>query len=165
VFHSIAAAVQLQAQQQAAYRRNTVNSERPCFQPDDLSDELPAPGYYQSSISSARLRRSASGNRMLQVMLYLDGVREADQLVADYFVLEGPRASPFAISLARRRLVQLYRACGHQPKEGEEIAPGCLLQARLQVRVEHEEWRGQRRLRVVGYRPLEALDSHEQIPL
>jgi hypothetical protein len=101
---------------------------------------------------------------MLQVVHRLDGVRSADQMVTDYFVLEGQRASPFAISLARRRLVQLYRACGLQPKEGDEIAPGELLQARLEVRVEHEEWRGQSRLRVVAYRSLEALDSHEQAP-
>lgn len=131
-----------------------MSSTRTFFQAEDLCDELPAPGYYRSSIASARYRRSAGGNRMLQVVHRLDGVRSANQMVADYFVLEGQRASPFAISLTRRRLVQLYRACGLQPKEGDEIAPGELLRARLEVRVEHEEWRGQSRLRVLAYRSL-----------
>jgi hypothetical protein len=139
-----------------------VSNANPCFQFEDLSQELPAPGTYRGSISSARFRRSASDNRMLQVVVQLEGVREADQMVSDYFVLEGARVSLFAISIARRRLVALYRACGFQPKEGEEIAGGCLLHCRLEVEVEHEEWRGQRRLRVVGYR---ALEDQQRLPL
>lgn len=134
------------------------------FQLQDFFDELPDPGYYPSSIKTARFRRSANGNRMLQVVHALDDVESAYQLVADYFVLEGETVSPSGIFLARRRLVQLYRACRIFPKEGDEIAPAQLLHARLQVRVEHEEWEGRSQLRVVDYRPLQSFDSDEQIP-
>jgi len=121
------------------------------FSLEDLSDQLPAPGYYHSSIRSARFRRSANGNRMLQILHYLDGVSPHHQLVAEYFVLEG--ASPQGIRWARWRLVQLYRVCGLEPQEGQPIDGSQLLEARLQVRVEHQQLDGQMRLRITGYRP------------
>jgi hypothetical protein len=121
------------------------------FQDEDVSEELPAPGYYPSSISQACFRRSSHGNRMLQVVLELDGVGAAHARLADYFALEG--ANPSGVRWARRRLVQLYRAIGFDPKQGEEISPTDLIQARLQVQVEHDEWESQPRLRIVGYRP------------
>ena len=65
-------------------------------------------------------------------------------------VLEG--TSERGVITARRRLVQLYRACGLEPREGEEIRPRDLCQARLSVKVEHDEWNAQRRLRAVAYR-------------
>jgi len=136
--------------------------QKTCFQFEDFFDDPPVPGYYPCSITSARFRRSANDNRMLQVVYALEGIGSAHRLVADYFVLEGERASPSGIFLARRRLVELYRACGIDPQEGEEIAPGGLLHARLRVRVEHEQWEGQPRLRVVGYRPLESFDSEQE---
>ena len=135
-----------------------MSTPKTCFQFEDLFEELPPPGYYRSSIHSARFRRSANGNRMLQVVYSLDAVWPAHQLVTDYFVLEG--ASPSGVLLGRRRLVQLYRACGLEPKEGGEIVPAELVQARLEVRVEHEQWEGQPRLRVVAYRPLPS-DEHD----
>jgi len=137
-----------------------------CFQFEDfLGDQLPLPGYYPCSITSARFRRSANDNRMLQVVYALEGVGSACPMVADYFVLEGPRISPAGIVLSRRRLVELYQACGLDPKEGEPIAPGALVNARLQVRVEHEHWEGRPRLRVAAYRPFECLDCEaEPIP-
>ena len=128
-----------------------MTSKKAFFQHEDLSDELPAPGYYRSTIDSASFRRSASGNRMLQIVHGLEGVSTAHALVADYFVLEG--ASPSGVFIARRRLVQLYRAIGLDPKQGDEIAPNDLVQARLQVRIEHDEWENQPRLHIVGYRP------------
>jgi hypothetical protein len=121
------------------------------FQHEELSDELPAPGYYRSTITNAEFRRSASGNRMLQIVHCLDGVSPAHELVADYFVLEG--ASPTGVLMGRRRLVQLYRALGLNPKQDDEISPADLVEARVQLRVEHDEWESQPRLRVVGYRP------------
>lgn len=123
---------------------------RICFGPSDLADELPAPGWYASTIASARFRHSAKGNRMLQVVHQLEGVGAARDHVADYFVLEG--TSERGVSTARRRLVQLYRACGLDPREGDEIRPGDLCQARLGIKVAHDEWNAQRRLRAVGYR-------------
>jgi hypothetical protein len=141
-----------------------MSTQRPRFEFEDLFDELPVPGYYTACITDARFRRSANGNRMLHVLYDLQGVGPAHQLVADYFVVDGERVTPTGIFLARRRLLQLYRACGIFPKQGQEIVPKKLLQARLQVRVEHQQWKGQPRLRVAGYRPLESLDPHDPIP-
>ena len=141
-----------------------MSTPKTCFQFEDFYDQLPEPGFYPSSIKSARFRRSANKNHMLQVVHILEGVESAYQLVADYFVLEGERVSSSGIFLARRRLVQLYLACRIFPKEGDEIAPAQLLNARLQVLVEHEEWEGRPQLRVIAYRPLQDfLDSEEQI--
>ena len=143
-----------------------MSAPKPCFKFEDFHDQLPDPGFYPSSIKSARFKRSAQKNRMLHVVYTLEGVESAYQLVADYFVLGGERVSPAGISLARRRLVQLYRACRIFPKQGDEIAPKQLLNARLKVRVEHEQWQGRPQLRVVAYRPLqEFLDSEQQNPL
>ena len=86
-----------------------ISTNQNYFQLQDFFDELPDPGYYPSSIKSACFRRSANGNRMLQVVHALDDVKSAYQLVVDYFVLEGETVSPSGIFLARRRLVQLYR--------------------------------------------------------
>lgn len=127
-------------------------SRRACFEESDLSDALPAPGVYAGTVTTARLRRSSSGNRMVHVVHTLDGVAAGHDRVAEYFVLEG--ASARGLQVARRRLVDLYRACGHEPEAGEEISPEDLLGARLEVKVEHETWRGEIRLRVVGHRPL-----------
>jgi hypothetical protein len=121
-----------------------------CFGPADLADELPTPGWYLSTIRSARFRDSANGNRMLQVVHQLEGVNGSSDHVADYFVLEG--TSERGVITARRRLVQLYRACGLEPREGEEIRPRDLCQARLGIKVDHDEWNTQRRLRAVAYR-------------
>lgn len=121
-----------------------------CFGASDLSDELPAPGWYVSTIKSARFCDSQNGNRMLQIVHRLEGVEGAGDHVADYFVLEG--TSERGVITARRRLVQLYRACGLEPREGEEIRPRDLCQARLGIKVEHDEWNTQRRLRAVAYR-------------
>ena len=142
-----------------------MSTPKPCFQFEDFYDQLPDPGFYPSSIKSARFQRSANKNHMLQVVHTLEGVEPAYQQVADYFVLEGERVSPAGIFLARRRLVQLYLACRIFNKEGDEIAPAQLLNARLQVQVEHEEWLGRPQLRVVAYRPLQEFsDSDEKIP-
>ena len=141
-----------------------MSTHKACFQFEDFYDEPPEAGFYPSSIKSARFRKSANENRMLHVVHELEGVAAAYQRVADYFVLEGERVSPSAIFLARRRLVQLYRACRLFPKEGDEITPAQLLDARLQVRIEHEEWLGRLQLRVVAYRPLESFHSVDPIP-
>ena len=142
-----------------------MSSYKICFRFEDFYDQPPDPGLYSGSISSARFSRSAGGNRMLKVVHALEGVEPAYQLVAEYFVLEGERLSPLAVFLARRRLVELYRACRIFPKEGDTINPAQLVGARLQVGIEHEEWEGRTRLRVAGYRPLEEPSaSGEEIP-
>ncbi len=134
------------------------------FQFQDFPDEPPAPGYYPGSVRSARFRRSSNRNHMLHVLHALEGVSPAYQLLADYFVLEGERVTPAGILFSRRRLLELYHACRLYPGEGDDIVPDQLLNARLQIRVDHEEWEGRRRLRVVGYRPIESFcDSDEPI--
>jgi hypothetical protein len=120
----------------------------------DLEDIIPPPGFYRSKIASARYRRSSSGNRMLQVVHGLTEVAVGHDRVAEYFVLDG--TSSYGIARARKRLVELYRASGLEPQSGDEIAPADLFGAELEVKIEHDEWEGQLRLRVVAYRRLGA---------
>ena len=137
------------------------------FQLQDLVDQPPEPGCYPGCIERARFRQSANHNRMLQVIFTLDGVQPPYQTVCDYFVLEGEQVSASGIFFARRRLVELYRACGIFPTEGDEIIPAQLIHAHLQLRVAHEQWEGKLKLRVVGYRPMPAPDpvpEPQQIP-
>ena len=124
--------------------------DKPCIEPSDFADELPAPGSYRSTIASARYRSSRRGNRMLLVVHALDGVGPPHDHVSDYFTLEG--VSPRGVATARRRLVRLYHACGLDPGVGDRIDPADLFHARLDVEIEHDLYDGQRRLKVVGYR-------------
>ena len=122
------------------------------FLESDLSEEVPSPGLYVSTITTARLRSSQSGNVMVHVIHALESVRPGYDRVPEYFVLEG--ASARGLALSRRRLVELYRACGLRPQSGEAIAPAALQGARLRVKVEHEQFRGELHLRVVAHLPL-----------
>ena len=141
-----------------------MKTPKTCFKPTDFYDKLPEPGFYPSSIKNACFRRSAAKNRMLYVVYTLEGVEPAYQQLCDYFVLEGERVSEAGIALARRRLVQLYRACRLFPKEGDAIAPAGLRGCRLKVRIEHDQWLGRPQLRVVAYRPLvEFLEPDQKI--
>jgi len=120
------------------------------FHVSDLVEDLPHPGFYHSTILSAELRRSQRGSHMVRVVHALDGVPVAHDRVWDYFVLSG--ASPRGVAMARRRLVQLHRACGFSPREDEPISLAKLEGARVEVKVEHTTFEGERRLRVVAYR-------------
>jgi hypothetical protein len=122
------------------------------FLDSDLSDEFPAPGIYPGTVTTARLRSSQNGNAMVHVVHALEGLPAAYDRVSEYFVLEG--ASARGLALSRRRLVELFRACGLTPRTGEDIDPGPLVGAHLRVKVDREEWRGELRLRVVGHLPL-----------
>lgn len=119
------------------------------FHAEDLGDDLPQPGDYLCTITRADLRQSASGNPMVLVVHTLDDVPPGRDRVPDYFVLAN--ANPAAARFARRRLVQLFRACRIEPRPGEEIRPDLLLHARLTVRVDHDTWNDQLRLRAVAY--------------
>ena len=77
-------------------------------------------------------------------------------------VLEG--ASPHGIAVARRRLVQLYHACGFHPEEGEEILPCQLIDYRLQLKVDQVEWENQSRLRILAYRSSWSAAAGGQLP-
>lgn len=132
------------------------------FEAADLGDEPPAPGTYDCSIVTARLRRSARGHRMVVVVFTLDGVTPGRDRVTDYFVLEG--ATPRGVAVARWRLVALYRACGRAPCGGEEIRPAVLVGARLAVTLEHEHRDGRTWVRVAGYRACGTKPLLDEVP-
>jgi hypothetical protein len=117
------------------------------FEADDFV-ELPAPGHYHARITTARHRTSGAGNPMIQVVYELEA---GHACVSEYFVFGG---SARGLAMARRKLVQLYRACGLTAKGGDAIDPADLLGAQLEVKVEHDEWDGEPRLRVAGHRSL-----------
>jgi hypothetical protein len=87
---------------------------------------------------------------MLSLRLRLDGVHPVFSVLADYFVLEG--ASSLGLSVARRRLLELYHACGFYPEEGDEVLPAHLVGIRVELTVDHVQWQNQMRLHVAGYR-------------
>jgi hypothetical protein len=120
------------------------------FEAQDIHPELPAPGLYPAQVQDARFRRSANGNRMLQVVYGLGEVSAAHGRLSEYFVLEG--GSAFGLARTRRRLVDLYLAAGIDPKPGDEITASDLVGAVLEVEVEHDRWQGQPRLKIVGHR-------------
>jgi len=124
--------------------------DHPCFDHGDFDDALPAPGFYPSTIGTARYRLSRSGHRMLLVVHMLDGVTPPHDQVADYFTLEGVSAR--GLATARRRLRRLYQACGLAPAPGVPIAPADLFGAHLVVEIADDLYNGERRLKVVGYR-------------
>jgi hypothetical protein len=126
-------------------------TEVPCFDDADF-DELAPAGFYASTIVTARFRTSEQGNSTLQVVHELAGLPPGRDRVAEYFVLEG--GSPRGRAFSRRRLLELYRAAGLAPKKGDAIDPADLLDARLEVRIEHDTWQGRPRLRVAAHRPL-----------
>ena len=132
------------------------------FEQPDLADDLPAPGVYPCTVAAAQLSRSGGGNRMVRVVYQLDAVPVGRERVTEYFVLEG--CSERGVAWARRRLVQLYRACGLQPQPGDPISLASLAGAELQVQVEHERWQGRDRLRVVDHRPSEELSEDDRVP-
>lgn len=115
----------------------------------------PAPGWYAGSVATACWRQSSSNNRMVYLVLVLDGVSAPFDRIGDYFVLEG--ATPRGIACSRRRLVELFRACGLSPRAGDEIRPDDLLKRRIEVKIVHEAWKGSTRLQVVAYRPARPL--------
>jgi hypothetical protein len=92
---------------------------------------------------------------MVYLVLALDGLSAPFGQVSDYFVLEG--ATPRGIACSRRRLVELFHACGLSPRAGDEIRPGDLLKLKVEVKIAHEVWKGSTRMQVVAYRPARPL--------
>jgi hypothetical protein len=121
------------------------------FDPADLVDARPPPGWHAARVTQARYSASSNGNRMIQVLYGLLEPSLEHARLAEYFVLAG--VSPHGVAMARRRLVALYRAAGRAPKAGEAIAPSELLGAELEIELQPETWQGQERLRVAGHRP------------
>jgi hypothetical protein len=132
------------------------------FEREDVSAGPPEPGSYPATVTSARIRRSQSGNRMVHVVYTLDGIAPGQDRLSDYFVLEG--VSPQGIAFSRRLLVELYRACGLDPRAGEPVKPARLVGSRLEVAVDHETFRGEKRLHVVCHRPLSVGSAGDEVP-
>lgn len=124
-----------------------------CFVPSDI-DDLLAPGWYVSTIITACWRESSRGNRMVYVEHFLEDQTGTLERVHDYFVLEG--ASPRGLAYSRKRLVELFRACGFSPQAGEEIDPVQLEDHQVEIKVGHEEWNGNPRLQALTYRSLQS---------
>jgi hypothetical protein len=70
--------------------------------------------------------------------------------VSEYFVVSSPNSRALAIS--RRRLLSLCRACGLDPREGDEVNLAQLIGVELEVRLAHESFEQTKRLRVLGHR-------------
>ena len=124
----------------------------PCFQETDFNGLLPPEGYHRSVVDCARFRKSSRGNMTLQVIYQLPDAPAGYDSVADYFVVSG--ASPRGLAVSRRRLLELYRACGFHPQQGDPIRPDDLVGSQLEIRLGHESFEGALRLRVLGYRAL-----------
>lgn len=110
----------------------------------------PVPGWYAGTVSTADWRQSAHDNRMVHVVLALDGVLPPFDRVADYFVLEG--ATPRGRAYSRKRLVALFHAGDLWPRPGDEIRTEALVGLSIEVKVVHELWKDTLRLQIVGYR-------------
>ena len=120
------------------------------FDSHDLRLDMPAAGWYPARIQHTRFRRSASGNRMLQVVYAVAEVEPAFTRIAEYFVLEG--TTDFGLSRTRRRLVELLRAVGLDPQPHDEVSASQLRGRRLEVELGHDQYQGQPRLQVLGHR-------------
>jgi hypothetical protein len=132
------------------------------FEDGDFEDQLPAPGFYSARITTARFRKSASGNRMIQIVYELRGAPPGHDRVAEYFVVDGARA--YALAMSRRKLVEVYHACGLEPRRGDEISPADLSDCEIEVKIDHDEWEGRPRLRVAGHRPIASRRPDGDVP-
>jgi hypothetical protein len=123
-----------------------------CFAAEDLRHDRPAPGWYPARIESGRLRRSAAGNRMLEIVYRLPEIEGRYGRLCEYFVLEG--GSAFGLARTWRRLIGLYRAAGREPAAGAEVGPRDLAGCEVEIELGHDQWRGEPRLTVAGHRPV-----------
>ena len=122
------------------------------FHNSDFTETLPGEGYHTCLIHSARPRVSERGNSTLQVVYQLDDADAACDRITEYFVVAG--ASPQALRIGRRRLLALCRACGLDPREGDELELPSLVGRELQIRIGHDSYDGKPCARVLGYRSL-----------
>jgi hypothetical protein len=122
------------------------------FQTSDFIEALPDQGYHPCVIHTARPRVSERGNPTVQVVYELDDADPSCDRVTEYFIVAG--ATPQALRIGRRRLLTLCRACGLDPKQGDELKLAELVGRELQIRIGHDTYEGQPRVRVLGYRPL-----------
>lgn len=122
----------------------------------DVNDR-PPPGWHAGTVATACWRESSHNNRMVYMVVVLDGVGSPYDRISDYFVLEGVTARGIACS--RRRLVTVFRAGGLLPGAGDEIRPGVLEGLKIEVKLAHELWKGKTRIQITGYRPPQVLSG------
>ncbi|MFC1643058.1 hypothetical protein ACFL5O_10315 [Myxococcota bacterium] len=56
------------------------------------------------------------------------------------------------LSRTRRRLVELYRACGIDSQPDDESSPSVLIGKAVEVELGMDQWRGQPRVAVLSHR-------------
>ena len=120
-----------------------------CFLDTDVGGP-PTPGWYAGTIATAEWRESSRHNRMVYLVIALEGVRSPFDRISDYFVLEG--VTTRGIAWSRRRLVAVFRAGSLVPRAGDEIRPGALEGLQIEAKLAHELWNGKVRLQITGYR-------------
>jgi hypothetical protein len=116
------------------------------------SEALPDEGDYRAFVRSVREYTSERGNTTIQVVYELTGVDPGWDRVSEYFVIDS--MSSRAVAISQRRLLSLCRACGLSPRPGQDVDLGQLVGLGLEVRLGHETYERQRRLRVLAHRPL-----------
>src|SRR5208337_2562427 len=117
-----------------------------CFRLSKLDALIPEEGDYRAAVRSVHHRSSAAGNSTIQVIYDLLGVEPGWDRVSEYFVRSG---NPQAVAISQNRLLALCRACGMEPREGEEIYLRDLVGQHLELRVGHETYEGRKRLSVL----------------
>lgn len=120
------------------------------FETRDFVDQLPEEGFHPAVVFAVRCRVSENDNPLVQVTYQLlDAPPDRDRLV-DHFIITGANAR--AVSVGRRRLITLCRACGVEPQEGEDLSLQALVGAELEIRIAHDTYQGTPRARVRAYR-------------
>jgi len=126
----------------------------------DINQVLP-PGIYEATATQAWVKRTQSVTLRLRFEVH-DG-EEPWISAFDHFVLKNSQGGE---RFPRQRLGQLYQACGEALLAGERIQFKLILNKRLRVRIEHQEFQGQTRMRIKNYLPLlaDAAENGAYVP-
>lgn len=120
-----------------------------CFD-REMEALIPDEGDYPAFVFSVKEHTSERGNSTIQVVYEVPDVDPAWDRLSEYFVVSCPNNRALAIS--RRRLLSLCRACGLNPRQGEQVNLSQLVGRELEVRLGHETYDDRQRLRVLGHR-------------
>lgn len=122
------------------------------FQPEDLVDRVPEPGWHKVAVEGVWKRPTGTGSLAVKVKFVVTDDGDFDGVeLWDQFVVEG--ASEEGEQVARRRLARLLRACGVKVVPNVDM-PITVRGEELLVKVVPDSFRGQVRARLKGYRPL-----------
>ena len=110
---------------------------------------IPDEGDYPAFVFSVREHTSERGNATIQVVYEVGDVDPAWDRVSEYFVVSCPNKR--AVAISQRRLLSLCRACGLNPRPGDEVKLSQLVGRELELRLGHERFDDRQRLRVLGH--------------